>query len=240
MLRIPPVHHIFAVLMFLVPASAGAADAEGLPDGSDDAFRQRMLAWSEPAQATAAQAPPLPEPPAIETRQTLPYLSSRFGLRADPLHGGSRMHEGIDIPGALGSTILAAESGTVTFAGSAGGYGLLVEVDHGYGLKTRYAHLSRLLVGRGAKVLRQGAIGLMGSTGRSTGSHLHFEVVRYGRQVDPLAFLGQATSPDEYSRPGRSPFIGETAPVHISRFAQDRAASAQTSNKDCATEGCPD
>lgn len=215
-----PVLRAVSLTLLIVPASAGAADAESLPGGSGEAFRERMLAWSAPAaEAAIDPAPARPEP---EAPATLPRLSSRFGLRADPVNGGMRMHEGIDIPGPLGSPVLAAEGGTVTYAGSAGGYGLLVELDHGNGLRTRYAHLSRLLVQPGALVPRQQAIGLMGSTGHSTGSHLHFEVLRNGREIDPLIMLGR-DRPAEYSHARPAPFSGETAPVHISRFARGRA-----------------
>jgi murein DD-endopeptidase MepM/ murein hydrolase activator NlpD len=145
------------------------------------------------------------------------------------------MHSGIDIPGALGSPILAADGGTVTFAGPDGGYGLMIEVDHGNGLRTRYGHLSRILVGVGSPVQREQEIGLMGSTGRSTGSHLHFEVLRNGAKVNPLGFIGGA-EPRSFVPHRAEPFIAQTAPPHISRFARARAAQARDEGKEGSLE----
>lgn len=220
-----------AVCVLLVSGAAAAADGGALPDGAG-AFRRQMTAWSPPepapAPADAAQLAPPPQTGPTVRLQRLPRLSSRFGLRADPLGGGERMHSGIDIPGPLGSPILAADSGVVTFAGRDGGYGLMIELDHENGLRTRYGHLSRILVSVGARVPREAQIGLMGSTGRSTGSHLHFEVLQNGMRVDPLAFLGRGQAARPFVAHRTVPFIGETAPVHISRFAQANALYART------------
>jgi murein DD-endopeptidase MepM/ murein hydrolase activator NlpD len=218
----PSVPLSLAACLLLVPGSALAAEDGALPGGSGEAFHARMLAWSAPAPAAAE---PISEEPLPQARQApLPHLSSRFGLRADPLHGGWRMHKGIDIPGPSGSAVLAADGGTVIFAGRAGSYGLMIELEHPGGLRTRYAHLSQLLVRSGSPVARQQAIGLIG---RSTGSHLHFEVLRNGTEVDPIAYLGQSR-PGGYFAPRPRPFIGETAPVHISRFARDRATQVES------------
>lgn len=230
MARHSTVSRPLAACLLLVSGSASAAGDDALPAGSGEAFRERMLAWSAPVpEPSAAVAEPAPARPA-----PVPYLSSRFGPRADPLRGGWRMHKGIDIPGPSGSTILAADDGTVIVAGRAGNYGLLIELEHANGLRTRYAHLSQLLVRDGSPVARRQPIGLMGATGRATGSHLHFEVLRDGTEVDPLAFLGERRSGGYFDPRPRS-FIGETAPVHISRFARARAAEAESAR---ALGGC--
>src|SRR3546814_6986074 len=115
----------------------------------------------------------------------MPKLSSHFGYRSDPILGTGRMHYGLDIPGPVGTPVLASSGGFVAFAGAAGSYGQMVEIDHGEGLRTRYAHLSRLLVRAGETVGHHQAIALMGSHGRSPGSHLHFEVRLNGTPIDP-------------------------------------------------------
>ncbi len=116
-------------------------------------------------------------------------LSSAFGYRRDPINGRGAMHSGLDFKAAYGTPILAAADGTITKAGWMGGYGKTIEITHGNGLMTRYAHLSRLNVNVGQKVERGIQIGRMGSTGRSTGTHLHFEVRHHGRAINPHKFL---------------------------------------------------
>jgi len=112
-------------------------------------------------------------------------ITSVFGPRADPIHGGAAHHRGIDLAAAPGTPILAAEGGVVRFAGDRGGYGLAVEIDHGGGLTTLYAHASELLVAPGDRVARGQPIGRVGDSGRATGAHLHFEVRQADRPVDP-------------------------------------------------------
>lgn len=119
----------------------------------------------------------------------IPDTSSQFGYRHDPFTGGGAMHSGIDFKGAHGSPILAAADGVVSFAGWRGGYGRCVEITHGNGMMTRYAHMSSLSVEQGQNVRRGEKLGGMGSTGRSTGTHLHFEVRINGTAVDPAKFL---------------------------------------------------
>jgi murein DD-endopeptidase MepM/ murein hydrolase activator NlpD len=116
-------------------------------------------------------------------------MSSGFGFRSDPFTGGGAMHAGLDFKGPVGTPILSAAEGRVTFAGFNGGYGKTVEITHANGLLTRYAHLSGVHVTRGQMVHRGLQIGRMGSTGRSTGSHLHFEVRLNGRAINPRKFL---------------------------------------------------
>ena len=119
------------------------------------------------------------------------FISSYFGERADPFDGLEAFHKGVDFAGSVGSPVTAVAAGVVTWAGERAGYGKLVEINHGDGFTTRYAHNARTLVTVGQTVKRGESIALMGSTGRSTGPHVHFEVLRNGRQVDPLSFIGR-------------------------------------------------
>ena len=119
------------------------------------------------------------------------FISSYFGERSDPFDGRDAFHKGVDFAGALGSKVTAVAAGVVTWAGERSGYGKLIEINHGDGFITRYAHNERTLVSVGQTVKRGEAVALMGSTGRSTGPHVHFEVLRNGRQVDPLSFIGR-------------------------------------------------
>ncbi len=116
-------------------------------------------------------------------------LSSSFGYRSDPFTGAGAMHSGLDFPGPMGSPILAAAPGRVVYVGQKSGYGNVVEIDHGQGILTRYAHLSGFTSKVGAQVGAGEQIAKMGSTGRSTGSHLHFEVRLNGVAVNPRRFL---------------------------------------------------
>lgn len=117
-------------------------------------------------------------------------FTSSFGVRNDPFGRGAAMHAGIDLAGPHGTPIYATADGTVTDAGfNSGGYGNLVKLDHGRGIETRYGHLSAFSVRAGDRVKRGQLIGRMGSTGRSTGSHLHYEVRIDGRAVNPIPFM---------------------------------------------------
>jgi murein DD-endopeptidase MepM/ murein hydrolase activator NlpD len=119
------------------------------------------------------------------------FISSYFGERQDPFTGEEAIHKGVDFAGNLGDEVVAVAAGVVTWAGVRTGYGKLVEISHGNGFTTRYAHNERALVSVGDTVTRGEPIALMGSSGRSTGPHVHFEVLRNGRQVDPLTFIGR-------------------------------------------------
>lgn len=123
-----------------------------------------------------------------------PYLSSSYGWRRHPITGRYTMHEGLDFAAPPGTPILAAAGGVVTEAKYHGSYGNMVEIDHGDGLLTRYAHASSLLVRPGELVERGQPVARVGKSGRSTGSHLHFEVRLAGHPVDPRLFLGPRRS----------------------------------------------
>lgn len=120
---------------------------------------------------------------------SLDYISSGFGFRVDPFNGAGAFHPGLDFRGPIGAPIYAAARGTVSFVGQRSGYGNCVEIDHGNGLITRYAHMSGFRTTIGKAVQPGEVIGLIGSTGRSTGPHLHFEVRINDRPVNPRPFL---------------------------------------------------
>jgi len=117
------------------------------------------------------------------------WISSYFGLRTDPFTGLQEMHEGFDFAGKMGSKVYAVASGVITWSGDRYGYGKLVEINHGNGYVTRYGHNSKLLVKVGDTVKKGEPVSLMGSTGRSTGPHVHFEVLYRGRAIDPAKFV---------------------------------------------------
>ncbi len=116
-------------------------------------------------------------------------ISSRFGSRKDPFTGRKAVHGGLDFRARRGSTVVATASGKVIKASRSGGYGKLVEIDHGGDITTRYAHLSKIKVRVGQKITRGTRIGNVGSTGRSTGPHLHYEVRRNGRVLNPIHYI---------------------------------------------------
>ncbi|HEY5622586.1 MAG TPA: M23 family metallopeptidase, partial [Gammaproteobacteria bacterium] len=117
------------------------------------------------------------------------YISSRFGNRTDPFTGRAAFHKGIDFAGRAGSDVVAVASGVVIWSGERYGFGKIVEINHGNGYVTRYAHNSENLVIVGDTVKRGEIIAMMGDTGRATGPNLHFEVLRNGRVVDPLTYI---------------------------------------------------
>jgi murein DD-endopeptidase MepM/ murein hydrolase activator NlpD len=127
--------------------------------------------------------------PSLKPVKAYTYTSG-YGVRYDPFTGDTAMHKGVDLAGPVGEPIHAAADGVVVDARyHPGGYGKYVEIDHGAGIVTRYGHMSRIDVKKGDRIARGEQIGGMGSTGRSTGSHLHYEVLIDGRQVNPMPFL---------------------------------------------------
>jgi murein DD-endopeptidase MepM/ murein hydrolase activator NlpD len=161
------------------------ADAPGGPlSNANQQFRSLFLNWKhmgEAYQSTVA----VPSQKPVESA----VFTSGFGARSDPFNGYVAMHAGIDLAGPIGTPIYAAADGIVDRAGWANGYGNLVEIDHGKSIQTRYGHLSAILVTEGQRVHRGDLIARMGSTGRSTGSHLHYEVRLDGHAVNPIPFL---------------------------------------------------
>ena len=171
--------------------AADADDAVGgplLPVEAGGAFDARVRELDEAldkleTMKAAARALPIHNPAPGQA------VTSSFGVRRDPLLRTPAMHAGIDFRAAPGTPIRAAGAGTVVRAGWNGGYGRMVEVDHGDGLTTRYAHMSRIRVEEGDRISTGDVVGEAGSSGRSTGPHLHYEVRRNGNPVDPLRFL---------------------------------------------------
>jgi murein DD-endopeptidase MepM/ murein hydrolase activator NlpD len=154
---------------------------------ADQQFRTLFRSWKKMdtlQQGTIAI-------PSVQPVSNL-LFTSNFGIRSDPFRGTAAMHAGVDIPGPIGTPIYATADGIVSNADRQGGYGNMVEVNHGKGIATRYGHLSKILVAAGGRVTRGQMIGLMGSTGRSTGSHLHYEVRMDGHAVNPVPFLTTA------------------------------------------------
>jgi murein DD-endopeptidase MepM/ murein hydrolase activator NlpD len=117
------------------------------------------------------------------------WISSYFGMRPDPFTGMREFHKGVDFPGKAGSDVIAVASGLVTWSADRYGYGLMVEINHGNGYITRYAHNQANLVKVGDVVTKGQRVALMGSSGRSTGPHVHFEVLKNGRVVDPAKYV---------------------------------------------------
>ena len=167
--------------------AAAAVETHTTGSTSDNQVRAAFTAWKKldtPGVSLIAI-------PSVHPVDRLNFTSN-FGIRSDPFQGTARMHAGVDIPGATGTPIYATADGTVAHAERMGGYGNMVEVDHGKGIATRYGHLSRIMVMPGAHVVRGQLIALMGSTGRSTGPHLHYEVRIDGHAVNPVPFLTTA------------------------------------------------
>jgi murein DD-endopeptidase MepM/ murein hydrolase activator NlpD len=123
------------------------------------------------------------------------FISSSYGERVDPFTGYTAFHAGIDFAGEEGAQVMSVATGVVTWAGERLGFGNLVEINHGNGYLTRYAHNSAVLVKVGDTVLKGQAISLLGSTGHSTGPHVHFEVLKDGSPVDPMAFIDENAAP---------------------------------------------
>ncbi len=186
----------------LPPAQGGPAAAAQLPDTEMPEFlralddlqaqledRQRKLTVLENLvmdQNLKAQVSPTGRP--IEKG----WISSHFGKRTDPFTGKPAQHEGMDFAGKAGSNVVAVAAGVVTWSGKRYGYGQMVELNHGNGYVTRYGHNQENLVQEGDKVEKGQAIALMGSSGRSTGPHVHFEVLRNGKVVNPSKYIQAA------------------------------------------------
>ncbi|HTH68448.1 MAG TPA: M23 family metallopeptidase [Rhodanobacter sp.] len=180
------------------PAVGGVEEASGsayaLPAALDSSINQLASQFdTQQAQLSALQSLLLDakiESNLKPTGMPVPgYISSYFGVRPDPFDGHSARHTGLDIATPYGTPVHAVAEGMVTFAGVRSGYGNVIEIDHGNGYMTRYAHNSKLVAHPGQHVQVGDVIARAGSTGRSTGSHVHFEVWYHGRVVNPLAFV---------------------------------------------------
>ena len=133
--------------------------------------------------------------------EEITYISSYFGYRPDPIYKIEKFHSGIDFSAALGTEAYATGDGVVADVESnEWGYGNMVTVDHGYGYKTRYAHLQKPAVRKGQKVKRGQLVGFIGSTGKATGVHLHYEVLKNDVQIDPINFFYSDLTPEQYNQ----------------------------------------
>lgn len=139
--------------------------------------------------------------PAIQPipNKNLKRLASGFGNRLHPIYKTVKFHEGLDFSAQSGTPIYATGNGVVVKSSYSGGYGKLVEIDHGYGYKTRYAHMSRFKARKGQKVKRGDIIGYVGNTGSSTGPHLHYEVLKNGKPVNPVNYFFNDLTNEEYA-----------------------------------------
>ncbi len=126
-------------------------------------------------------------------------MASGYGTRVDPVYGTIKFHEGMDFASATGTPVYATGDGTVTTAGWHSGYGNMIELNHGYNYTTRYAHLSKIIVQPGQRVKRGDKIGEVGNTGKSTGSHLHYEVRYNGQPRNPVNYYFQDLTPEQYA-----------------------------------------
>ncbi len=156
--------------------------------GGDDEFRRLFASWNG---TTVASVPSRPRTVSIPSRMPLEgaALTSGFGMRTHPVLGGRRGHKGIDLSSPIGTPIYATADAVVTRADWFSSYGLFISLDHGAQLETRYGHLSRLNVAEGQVVKKGDLIGYVGSTGRSTGPHLHYEVRIAGTAVNPVPYM---------------------------------------------------
>ena len=148
---------------------------------------QRALSLQELVSQLEDKATKLSSSPAIWPTQG--WMTSRFGTRVSPFTGKRQFHAGIDIAGALGTEIVATADGKVVFSGKKGPMGYAVIIDHGFGIRTHYGHNKELKVKKGEKVVRGQVIALLGSSGRSTGPHLHYTVELNGKAVNPLDYI---------------------------------------------------
>lgn len=173
---------IFTVILF-IPLMIFSGDAVTADYGNDIYYAAELYGIS----FKYGDNSPLQFP--FITQNSNITISSGFGIREDPINGTESFHKGIDFPIPRGTPVLASEDGTATYAGVNGGYGNFIEIDHGEGLTSRYGHLSGISVHVGDKVSRGDVIGASGSTGRSTGPHLHFEVRQDNVPVNPAYYI---------------------------------------------------
>lgn len=174
----------------------GAVEADAGGARGDAEFQELFASWkaiesARPSvQASGIIAAPLARV-AVPSRMPVDgvRLSSDYGMRTHPVLGGRRAHAGVDLAGASGTPVYATADGLIARADYYGSYGNYIQIEHGGELQTRYAHLSGFAVGAGERVVKGQLIGYVGSTGRSTGPHLHYEVRVAGQAVDPRPYM---------------------------------------------------
>ncbi|MFM7378964.1 MAG: M23 family metallopeptidase [Erythrobacter sp.] len=190
-------------------------DSGELPDIGDTRFKSLFTTILETERKAptigAVEAPPAFSSPIPQRGISVPSrmpvegaaLTSGFGMRAHPVLGGMRKHTGIDLAAPTGTPVYATADGIVSRADWFGGYGLYISVEHGASMQTRFGHLSRLAVAAGDSVKKGDLIGYVGSTGRSTGPHLHYEVRVEGIAVNPIPYMVESEAQLAYARDAR-------------------------------------
>jgi murein DD-endopeptidase MepM/ murein hydrolase activator NlpD len=189
------------------PLRAAQGAEKSASGGEDEQFRKLFSSWQNfeetgnaglaasvgksPLSAAARAAAGISGPVSIPSRTPLDGLTmtSNFGMRVHPVLGGMRAHKGVDLSAPVGTPIHATADGVVGKAAWFGGYGLYVQLEHGSDLETRYGHMSRLNVAEGQHVRKGDILGYVGTTGRSTGPHLHYEVRVAGNAVNPVPYM---------------------------------------------------
>jgi len=193
--------------MGFYPAAGGGVGGPFDSGKGDPTFKQLFTSWKK-LDTLAGGAIAIPSDKPVKSAE----FTSAFGVRADPFRRGAAMHAGIDLAGPMGTPIYATADGVVVRSGwNSGGYGNLVEIDHGRGIVTRYGHLSSMTVQPGTRVTRGQVIGRMGSTGRSTGSHLHYEVRIDDRPVNPIPFMRSTDYLVAMKKAGNAPSMDAVA-----------------------------
>ena len=195
--------------------AAQSARAPGALGSGDEQFHSLFVSWqSLDGGAPAARGPSVSIPTLIPVDGY--RTTSEYGMREHPILGGRRAHKGIDLATAVGTPIHAAADGVVARADWFGGYGLYVQLEHGGAMETRYGHMSHLNVAAGQRVHKGDVIGYVGTTGHSTGPHLHYEVRVNGEAVNPMPYMQSALG-----LPGGAPvqvaLAGQALPVQGAR-----------------------
>jgi len=179
-----------------------AADIQRKVDILEKELYVQACSYDEILELAKNQEARMDNIPAIQPvlNKDLKRMASGYGWRVDPVYHIRRFHEGMDFSAPVGTDIYATGNGVVTFAGWRQGYGETVEIDHGFGYSTRYAHCHKLFARTGKKVKRGDVIALVGNTGKSTGPHVHYEVHYNGRPIDPRNYYFYDLSPEDYDK----------------------------------------
>ncbi|MBD5229891.1 MAG: M23 family metallopeptidase [Bacteroidales bacterium] len=217
-------NNLYRVIMQIDPLTArqrfagltmfGTSDISNLPDDEKLAELTRKLellerqvyvqsqSYDRLAEAINQNSDRIAHIPSIQpvSEEDMTQMASGYGWRVDPIYGNSKHHDGMDFAAPNGTSVYATGDGTVIEAGWNKGYGNAIDINHGYGYTTRFAHLSEILVKPGQKVKRGDLIGKVGNTGKSTGSHLHYEVRLKGVPQNPVNYYFQDLTPEEYAR----------------------------------------
>ncbi len=194
--------------MAAAPAQAEAEDNALIPEtrttapgvalqGNDTQFKELFASWEGLEQkAPSASGVSIPSSNPLQRG----YMSSGYGNRTHPVLGGRRKHNGVDIAAPTGTPIYATADGMVSRAGWFSSYGKYIAIEHGANMQTRFAHLSRIAVADGERVRKGDLIGYVGSTGRSTGPHLHYEVRIGGKSVDPTQYMDETNARNAFAQ----------------------------------------